>query len=626
MSMTQVTTGTSPSGDPFCPNCHSVLPLQAAFCAFCGERITKKNVAFLMQDNAGITSRYRITSLVRRRPNVSLFFAIDNQQLRPVGIRDIDISSLSNEARTEACEILQLEYDLLRRESIDSIMPLIDLRHFQGHLYVVSGWPSRSGARQRVTNTHLHTLQDVLQSGIGLPDTHVSLFWIEQICFSLEKLHCQRIVLGDLDPQALILGTNNFNSELLLLVSWMPPLIRSLLPRASVVNNSSNFSAPEVLLGKPEPRSDIYSLGAVLYLLLTGIPPEEPMVRMHRSLPSPVEVNARINGRLDEFVMKALSIESSERFRNAGEMAEALSRIRLGSKRAVSRISSALPPITEMYLEDPRVGKAAAKERQIEEIVNTDTVHITPLPEVNLSAWKTANLPISNATSPQEQSPQVFEGAVEQVIAADSSHQNNSRKTSHSLEVSSEVSSSEDDAMSVFPSSGTSSLLKRLQRLILGEQKHSTTAAAIIETPMRVQPDQPFTIRIQLMGRDVPGTVNPQERFLRSDSRKNLPVGLSALIEGEIVLIEIRSALYQNFAYIVQQTPVQIPANGYAAEVTIPMHPLSNGTSGRRERLHIFFMDEMRRPLYEKPFIVELFISYLVQPGREGHNVLTIPI
>jgi hypothetical protein len=42
--------------------------------------------------------------------------------------------------------------------------------------------------------------------------------------------------------------------------------------------------------------------------------------------------------------------------------------------------------------------------------------------------------------------------------------------------------------------------------------------------------------------------------------------------------------------------------------------------------LHIFFMDEMRRPLYEKPFIVELFISYLVQPGREGHNVLTIPI
>src|SRR6266568_945412 len=144
MSMTQMTRDTSPSDDPYCPNCHSVLPPQAAFCASCGERIMKKNVTSLMQDNTDIATRYRITSLVRRRPNVSLFFAIDNQQLRPVGIRDIDISSLSNEARISASEIFQEEYDLLRRESIPSMMPLIDLRHFQGHLYVVSSWPSSS--------------------------------------------------------------------------------------------------------------------------------------------------------------------------------------------------------------------------------------------------------------------------------------------------------------------------------------------------------------------------------------------------------------------------------------------------------------------------------------------------
>ncbi len=75
-----------------------------------------------------------------------------------------------------------------------------------------------------------------------------------------------------------------------------------------------------------------------------------------------------------------------------------------------------------------------------------------------------------------------------------------------------------------------------------------------------------------------------------------------------------------------QQATVPIPASGYAAEVTMPMQPLSSGPNGRRDRLHIFFTDEMRRPLYEKPFVVELFISHLVQPGREGHNVLTIPL
>jgi len=98
----------------------------------------KKNVVSLLRDNVDITTRYRISSLVRRRPYVSLFFAIDNQQLRPVGIRDIDISGLGKEGRANACDVVQQEYDLLRRESIPSLMPVIEVRHFEGHLYVVS--------------------------------------------------------------------------------------------------------------------------------------------------------------------------------------------------------------------------------------------------------------------------------------------------------------------------------------------------------------------------------------------------------------------------------------------------------------------------------------------------------
>jgi hypothetical protein len=37
-------------------------------------------------------------------------------------------------------------------------------------------------------------------------------------------------------------------------------------------------------------------------------------------------------------------------------------------------------------------------------------------------------------------------------------------------------------------------------------------------------------------------------------------------------------------------------------------------------------MDENRHPLYEKPFVIEVFVSHLVQNGREGHNVLSIPL
>ena len=591
----------------------------------------KKNVVSLLQDNVDITTRYRISSLVRRRPYVSLFFAIDNQQLRPVGIRDIDISGLGKEGRANACDVVQQEYDLLRRESIPSLMPVIEVRHFEGHLYVVSAWPSHSN-KSEMTNTHLQTLQDVLQSGIGLPKMQVSLYWVEQLCSALVNLHQQHIVLGDLDPQALILDGNNYNGDLLLMVSWLPSLIRNILPPTSVVNNATNFSAPEVLLGKPEPRSDIYSLGAVLYLLLTGVPPEEPTARIHRSLRSPGEVNPRINGRLDEFVMKALAIETTERFQDASEMSEALARLRAGGKRTFSKVSTALQPTGDgkREKENFRADQARARERKIDEIANSEAVLVAPLSETDLTLWEAAKRPTNRTPAVEQLSSDVMRGEIEQVDTVDVPQRDDQRDdqvaSSQSVAVSTISDAANTSPAGQTAGGGAPKFLRQLQRFVLGEQKHSTTAAAIIETPLRVQPDQAYAIRIQLMGRNAPAVGNPQGTFSWPENKKSVPAGLSGLVEGELVFIEIRSALYQSFAYIVQRATVHIPAQGFAAEVTIPMQPLSSGPSGRRDRLHIFFMDEKRRPLYEKPFVVELFISNLVQPGREGHNVLTIPI
>ena len=163
------------------------------------------------------------------------------------------------------------------------------------------------------------------------------------------------------------------------------------------------------------------------------------------------------------------------------------------------------------------------------------------------------------------------------------------------------------------------SFLKRLQHFFVGEQQHSIRAAALIETPLRVQPKQNYSIRIHVMGREEP-TLPPGAQ------RDTPAAGLSALIHGEVIHIEVRSTLYQNLAYIVQRAGLQLPGQGYAAEVTIPMQSPTSSRGGRRERLHIFFTDEMGNPLYEKPFIVELFVSPLVQPGREGHHVLPIPL
>jgi serine/threonine protein kinase len=722
MSMTQTTTEVMPSGDPHCQYCGIQLPPQATFCTSCGERVIKKQVTSLLQDNQDIATSYRITSLVRRRAYVSLFLATDIRQQRPVALRDIDITSLDNEERSNAADAVQHEYDLLRRQHIPYVIPLIDVRHFQGHLYVVAGWPrdTKNSPNPPVahnTNGPLHTLQDILQSGKGLPEESLALTWIEHLCQALHVIHTSGIVVADMDPQTIVLNGDTYASELALMVSWLPPSLRTLFPHTSTIANTTNYTAPEVLMSKPEPRSDIYSLGALLYLLLTGTPPEEPVARTQRRLRLPGELNSRIGTSLDDFIMQALALDAADRFSTAIEMHEALIQLRTGGKRTgtakeslhrskansttnatnttsspdnTGNASIILPTATEETLTDDTFDEQQSNElgsnsdapdyeQRIEKIVSTDTVLITPLSASSHQTWQSsptmapatptqidpaegiiaetplpANLEIEideqdkqdelheddlpgfaygdvkqNTGNPNTSIGQHFKRHITGLLpaiprsvtskaASKTSAQNSNIaapvkplpvtiKNSHGIQPKSTSSSA-----------GTSSFFKQLQRIFLGEQKQTTTAAAIVETPLRVQPNQHYQIRIHVMGRNWPmGTLDSKDGAAAG--------GLSSLVEGDLVSIEVRSALYQNYAYVVQQATVQIPENGYAAEVTIPMHPLSQGPSGRRDRLHIFFMDEKRRSLYEKPFVIELFISHLVQPGREGHNVLTIP-
>ncbi len=644
MSMAQITAEISPSGEARCPNCHAVLPTQAQFCAACGERVRRK---IYLEDDSTIVVRYRKTSLLHRRPFVSLFLAADSRQQRQVALRDIDITSLSEADRATAYSTIQHEYDLLRQLNLPSVMPAIDMGYFQGHLFTVAGWPTTVDTQE--DEISLHTLQDFLQSGKELPSLLVKLSWIAQLCRALSALHQQHIVIGDLDPHTLIFGRNDYSGSLALMISWLPTALYKLFPHIPSLNGPAHFAAPEVLLGHPEPRSDIYSLGAILYLLLTGSPPEEPAQRIQHPLRSPGELDTHIHSSLDDFVLQALALDSSSRFESADAMLEALTRLQTGPRK--QRQAQERRSNTPIAVEAPLV-EVSAKDQHLldnEEIPSIPVSELagmpteTPVPSLEVdSNWKHPDSGelVSSPTdgyevksdvrvpdrTPERQTASFIDTFKQRIVSLLPALPNSLRPgltlpKSSTLAAQSNskalVPLAKQQGSSGKPGNNMPTFLKHIQQAILGEQKRDTGAAAVIETPLRVQPEQAYTIRIQLMGR------NKQQDTGRKHASEG---GISALHEGDIVHIEVRSVLYQNYAYVVQQTNVTMPAEGYAAEVTIPMQPLSNGPNGRRDRLHVFFMDVTRQPLYEKPFVLEVFISHLVQPGREGHNVLTIPL
>jgi serine/threonine-protein kinase len=150
--------------------------------------------------------------------------------------------------------------------------------------------------------------------------------WACQVADVLHYLHKQNppIIYRDLKPANLMIDGNS--GRVMLIDFGIARWVQKEEKGVTAVG-TMGYAPPELFSGKVEPRSDIYSLGATMFHLLTGADPQDNplLIFDFNKNPRPRQITPSMSNEMEAILMRAVEYKPEDRFRSAAEMRDVLS-------------------------------------------------------------------------------------------------------------------------------------------------------------------------------------------------------------------------------------------------------------------------------------------------------------
>jgi serine/threonine-protein kinase len=264
---------------------------------------------------AALAGRYEIGREIGQGAFATVYLANDARHDRQVALKVLNADPTSE---TGELRFIQ-EIRTVARLQHPNILPLHDSGHVEALIYYLMPYVRGETLRARISRERQLPIDAAVRIACEAAD-------------ALSYAHSQGIMHRDIKPENILLSGGHaivadFGIARAIDVGGVQHLTRTGMGGPG----TPAYMSPEQLLGdrQLDGRTDIYSLGCVLFETLTGRPPfagkEGFVKRFTESPPTPSSIRKEVPRWLDAVVIKALARNPEERYGHADDLVRALS-------------------------------------------------------------------------------------------------------------------------------------------------------------------------------------------------------------------------------------------------------------------------------------------------------------